>query len=136
MTRPIEELVLVDTCIWAAFFKRSGGLTKQALTHLLKRDRVAIVGPVVTEVLLGFRDTRHAEWVASLLDGVIHLTLDRSDWRNAATLGRTLASHGHRLPLTDLVIASVCRRLQCPVFTIDPDFDHIEGINRFTANGL
>jgi predicted nucleic acid-binding protein len=124
------DLVLVDTCMWAAFFSKSGGDLKLEVTNLLKRNRAAIIGPIATEVLLGFRRVHEAEWVASVLDGTVVLSIEWQDWRAAATLGRQLAAAGHRLPLTDLVVARVALRIDAAVFTIDPDFDHIQSLRR------
>jgi predicted nucleic acid-binding protein len=131
MAASLTDLVLVDTCVWAAFFSKSGGNLKQEVTGLLKRDRVAIVGPIVTEVLLGFRRTHESDWVASVLDGTVVLPVEWQDWRTAATLGRQLSGGGHRLPLTDLVIAVVSLRTGNQLFTIDSDFDHVEGLQRY-----
>ena len=49
MATNLTDVVLVDTCVWAAFFSKSGGGLKRETTNLLKRDRVAIVGPVVAD---------------------------------------------------------------------------------------
>ena len=51
----MENWVLVDTCIWAAFFGKPGSPEKAAVDDLLDGDRVALVGPIVAEVLQGFR---------------------------------------------------------------------------------
>lgn len=65
----VRELVLIDTCIWVQFFNRPQSRDKKAVDALLDDDRVALVGPIVTEVLLGFRRDDHADWVASVLRG-------------------------------------------------------------------
>jgi len=51
----MEEWVFVDTCIWASFFAKPGSPEKAAVDDLLDSDRVALVGPILAEVLLGFR---------------------------------------------------------------------------------
>jgi hypothetical protein len=57
--------VFVDTCIWASFFGKPGSPEKGAVDDLLDADRVALLGPLVAEVLLGFRRKDQADWVAS-----------------------------------------------------------------------
>jgi len=69
------DLVLVDTCIWAAFFNRPQSREKQVLDSLLDEDRVVLIGPVLTEILLRFRREEHADWVASELRGVHYAEL-------------------------------------------------------------
>ena len=53
------------------------------------------------------------------------------DRRSAAALGRQLAAAGHDVPLTDLVIAALARRVQAFVFSSDPHFDLIRGLKRY-----
>ena len=127
----MAELVLVDTCIWIPFFNRPQSREKQALDELLDDDRVALVGPIVTEILLGFRRDEQADWVAAELRGIHHVPLSWDDWRGAAQLGRALRAGGHVLPQADLVIAAVALKNEWRVWTIDPHFDHIPQLRRF-----
>lgn len=125
-----RDLVLVDTCIWATFFKNAASSEKREVDTLLDHDRVALTGPIVAEVLRGFRRKEQAEWVASRLKLAHYLEPGWDDWRDAATLGRELAGKGHDVPLTDLVIAALARRIEASVFTSDPDFDLIPDLKR------
>jgi hypothetical protein len=127
----MEDWVFVDTCIWASFFSKPGSPEKTAVDGLLDSDRVALVGPVVTEVLLGFRRKDQADWVASRLRMAHCVEAGWYDWRAAADLGRDLSAKGRQLPVTDLVVAVVARRCQSWVYTTDPDFDIIPGLKRF-----
>jgi predicted nucleic acid-binding protein len=63
----MEDWVFVDTCIWASFFANAGSPEKRAVDELLDQDLVALVGPVVAEILIGFRKKDQADWVASRL---------------------------------------------------------------------
>lgn len=103
----VAELVLVDTCIWFPFFNRPHCREKRALDELLDDDRAALIGPVLTEILLGFRRDEQADWVASELRGLHYVPVTWNDWRGAARLGRGLVATGHVLPQTDLVLATV-----------------------------
>jgi predicted nucleic acid-binding protein len=125
------DLVLVDTLIWSAFFSKPASTEKQAVDLLLDEDRVALIGPILSEVLRGFRRTEEADWVASRLRLAHYLEPNWEDWRNAATLGRQLAAKGHDLPLTDLVIAALAIRVQAFVFTTDPHFNLIPELKRY-----
>src|SRR5450759_3151900 len=98
----MDEWVFVDTCIWASFFGKPGSPEKAAVDELLDSNRVAIAGPVVAEVLLGFRRKDQADWVGSRLRMTHHVEADWDDWCAAADLGRELATKGHKIPLTDL----------------------------------
>ena len=124
------ELVLVDTGVWSAFFSKPASPEKRALDILLDEDRVALTGPVLAEILRGFRRADQADWVASRLRLAHYVEPTWEDWRNAAALGRELAAKGHDIPLTDLVMAALARRVQAFVFTSDPHFDLIPGLKR------
>jgi len=124
------DLVLIDTGIWPAFFSKPTSPEKRALDALLDEDRVALTGPVLAEVLRGFRRTEQADWVASRLRLAHYVEPTWEDWRNAAALGRELAAKGHDVPLTDLVVAALAQRVQAFVFTSDPHFDLIPGLKR------
>ena len=127
----MEEWVFVDTCIWASFFAKPGSAEKAAVDDLLDSDRVALVGPILAEVLLGFRRKDQADWVASRLRMAQYIEATWNDWRAAADLGRDLAAKGHKLPLTDLLVAGIARRCQAWIYTTDPHFDVIPELKRF-----
>jgi predicted nucleic acid-binding protein len=126
----MDDWVLVDTCIWASFFSKSGPAEKRAVDVLLDHDRIAMIGPILGEVSMGFRRTDQADWVASRLRQSHYVETLWDDWRIAAQLGRELSAQGHKLPLTDLIVATVAQRLGSFVYTVDADFDIIPGLKR------
>ncbi|MCA9264522.1 MAG: PIN domain-containing protein [Planctomycetales bacterium] len=126
-----SSMVMIDTCIWASFFNRPNSRERKVIDGLLDDDRVAIVGPILGEVLQGFRRDEQADWVASSFRGLREFEVAWDDWRHAAQLGRELSSRGHKLPLTDLVIAAVSISNGISVFTVDPHFDLFPNLKRF-----
>jgi predicted nucleic acid-binding protein len=127
----MENWVIVDTCVWASFFGKPGSPEKAAVDDLLDADRVALTGPILGEVLLGFRRKDQADWVASRLRLAHDIKIEWDDWRMAAHLGRELTASGNQLPLTDLVVAAVAIRCQAWVYTTDPHFDLIANLKRY-----
>src|SRR5579883_1235007 len=121
----MEEWVFVDTCIWASFFSKPTSQEKVTVDQLLDTDRVALLGPILAEVLLGFRRKDQADWVASRLKMAHYVEAGWDDWRAAGDLGRELAAKGNKLPLTDLLVATVAGRCHARVYTSDPHFDLI-----------
>lgn len=128
----MDTWVFIDTCIWASFFDRSTSPHKAEVSELLDKDRVALVGPIIAEVLLGFRRKDQADWVGSRLRMAHYVEFGWDDWRAAADLGRELAANGHRLPLTDLVVAATAKRLGAYIYTTDPHFDVTPDLKRYT----
>jgi predicted nucleic acid-binding protein len=86
---------------------------------------------VLAEVLRGFRRSEQADWVASRLRLAHYLEPIWEDWRNAAALARELPASGHDVPLTDLVVAALARRVEAFVFSTDPLFDLIPGLKQY-----
>lgn len=127
----MDDWVFVDTCIWASFFGKPSSPEKAAVDDLLDSDRVALVGPIVTEVLLGFRRKDQADWVASRMRMAHYVEADWNDWRAASDLGRDLAAKGYRLPLTDLLVAMISKRCGSWIYTTDPHFDIIPLLKLF-----
>ncbi len=127
----MQDRVFVDTCIWASFFTKPSSAEKLAVDDLIDAGRVALVGPLVAEVLLGCRRKDQADWVASRLRLAHYAEIDWNDWRAAADLGRQLAAQGHKVPLTDLVVASVARRLNASLYSTDPHFDLVPDLKRY-----
>ena len=127
----MDDWVFADTCVWASFFTKPSSPEKLAIDRLLDADRIVLTGPIVAEVLLGFRRKDQADWIASRLKLAHYVETTWNDWRAAADRGRELASLGHRLPLSDLVIAVVAERLNAFVYTTDPHFDLLPDLKRF-----
>jgi predicted nucleic acid-binding protein len=109
------RLVLVDTCIWVPFFNRPQSADKKVVDALLDDDRAVLIGPIVTEILQGIPREAQANHVASLLRGMRCLEAVWDDWIEAARLGRRLAAAGHRLPLSDLILAAVSLRFDAEI---------------------
>lgn len=126
-----RELVLVDTCIWVQFVNRPQSRDKKAVDALLDDDRAALIGPIVAEILLGFRRDDQADWVASVLRGPHFLQVTWQEWRAAARLGRQLTAAGHGLPLSDLVIAAVALERNLTVYSTDRHFDTLPDLRRY-----
>lgn len=58
----MSDMVLVDTCLWVPYFNRPQSSERQIIDALLDEDRVSLIGPVLAEVLQGFRRQAEADW--------------------------------------------------------------------------
>ena len=128
------RLVLIDTCIWVPFFNRPQSAEKRIVDALLDDDRAALIGPIATEILQGIPREPQAAYIASLLRGLRCLEMEWEDWIEAARLGRRCAAAGHRLPLSDLILAAVAIRHDAEIYTSDPHFDLLGDVVRFAPN--
>ncbi len=129
----MADRVLIDTSACATVFSKSNSVGNRAVEKLIEQDRVVMIGPVLAEVLYGFRRRQQADWAASRLKNLGWIEVEWDDWREAASLGRQLAPGGHRLPLTDLVIAAVALRHDLCVYTVDPHFGLFADLKQFVS---
>ncbi len=120
--------VIIDTCIWATYFQSRSDPYTRLVSDLVQVNRASLVMPVLAEVVIGIRNSGQAHWISSVLTGLRIVPVTDRDWLDAAHLGRQMMSRGKKLPLVDLVIATVSRRTQFPVLTVDPHFEMIPGL--------
>lgn len=126
-----KAMIIVDTCIWVPFFNRPQSVAKQYVDQLIDDDAVVMLGPILAEILQGFKREQQADWVASELRHLQFVNVEWDDWKQAAALGRKLVEQGHRLPLSDLIIGAIALRHQFKICTTDPHFQLIQGISVF-----
>ncbi len=98
---------LVDTSVWIDFYHPKGSAAvKRHLAHALEHDDVAVVPPIVTELLAGTRTDKESEQVLGDLQAVRLLPLGWDEAVTAGRFARVLARSGQRIPLVDLLIAA------------------------------
>jgi len=123
--------VLVDTSIWIEYCKRRDSENGEALEGLLREERVAITGVVVTELLQGARQKSEFD---AILDSIVVLPFfdaTLSTWIEAGRLSYALRKKGVTVPSTDVIIASLAIERHCLLFSLDSHFDRIPGVKRY-----
>ena len=102
--------LLIDTSVWIEFYHPKGSrAAKELVQEALERDEVAVVAPVVVELLSGVRKKADYQLVRGDLE---HLTLLPLGWEEAmagAELAWRLARKGKRIPTVDLLISATAR---------------------------
>ncbi len=116
--------ILVDTSIWIEYFK--GNKMVQKLVHDTKDFQCFIIGPVLTELLLGIKTISEKEQFTSCMSVLPMLDIENDDWINAGNIGNSLRQKGITIPLTDLIIFSVADRNGCAIFSLDKHFQIIK----------
>ncbi|MGH7411226.1 MAG: type II toxin-antitoxin system VapC family toxin [Candidatus Methylomirabilis sp.] len=124
-------MIVVDSSVWIEFFHRPESPEKQAVDALIDRDRVALVGVVLAELLQGCRTPGEAEALLSNLAGLHFLETSFRSWRRTGELGSLLLRQGITIPLSDLIIAALALEHNCPVFTLDTHFRQIPGVKLY-----
>lgn len=119
---PVAD-VLVDTSVWVDFFRRSAQSPwRPRLVDLLERGAVAIVDPVVAELLYGARSEREQTVIRQLGESVRRPPLGLEVWLAAGKLGHQWRARGVTLALVDCVLAAVAHRESLALWTLDEEF--------------
>jgi predicted nucleic acid-binding protein len=112
-------LIIVDTSAWR----------REPIAHvvdeLLEENRVALCGPIVTELRRGLRSAAERRKVLPLLGGCRHLAQPERLWEEADDLGFSLRRSGYSVKTLDMLIAVHALAIGVPILTLDTDFEHM-----------
>lgn len=121
-------MVVADTTVWIEFFNDPESEEKHVIDLLIDGDELALVGPVLAELLQGCRTTGEASTILDHVSALPFLEMSFSAWRRAGEISSSLRRKGTTLPLMDVIIAALALEHNAEVFTIDPHFDKIPGL--------
>jgi predicted nucleic acid-binding protein len=117
-------MVLPDTSVWIAYFRKSSGAEGDRLEALIGAGEVTICGPVLAELLGGAGETQRASIVETVGD-LTWAELDHAAWREVGAVAHRLRKRGQTLPLTDLAIAVAAALGGHALWSLDSDFERI-----------
>ena len=123
--------VLVDTPVWSLVLRRrpSDLETKDrrivnGWRELVRRRRVAIIGPIRQEVLSGVREEAQFEKLRRQLAPFGDTPLQEEDFVTAARFFNRCRRQGITPGSIDLLLCAVAYRSEFAIFSTDRDFDH------------
>jgi predicted nucleic acid-binding protein len=115
--------VLADSSVVIEFFRPGGREdVREAVGLLLDRGNLATCGIIVSELLQGVR-SEEREPLEAFLREARYIELARVDFDLAGETCNLLRKKGHKVPITDALIASVCIRSKIQLFTLDAHFN-------------
>ncbi|MDI9332813.1 MAG: PIN domain-containing protein [Cytophagales bacterium] len=124
-------MVLVDTCAWIDFLRNSEGTLGDQVAQLIAEGRAHMCGAVVAELLQGIKkdasnkSKQEAAQLQLLIERIPTVETIEADWYTAGHTLQSLRQKGITLPLTDALIASIAKRNNLTVLTIDAHFKHL-----------
>lgn len=122
--------VLADSSVLIEFFRPGGREDiREEVSRLLDDDRLAVCGIIVSELLQGVRSEEKGP-LQDLLAEAQYLEFSRADFETAGLVCNALRRKGHKVPVTDALIASLCVRLMMPLYTLDSHFRQFQGLTR------
>lgn len=120
---------LVDSSAWLEYF--AGGPLAARFAGPIEATEDLVVPTVVilevTKRIMRQRDEGDALQAAALLHQGRVVDLDTALALRAARLGIE-----HKLPLADGIVLATARRFDATIWTLDADFDGIEGVRYFS----
>lgn len=124
----MNRKTIVDTSIWVEYFQ--GRLPDAAAVERgLGQETVFVTGPIIAELLQGVRTPAEADQLRRCIDAIPYEECRLEDWLAAGETAFTLRRKGVTVPLTDLVIAMVARRIGAAVYSLDKHFTQIDGVD-------
>ena len=93
-------------------------------TQLVRSGEAALMGPIRQEVLSGIRSRESFAAIQEELGNFRYLEIIPSDYDQAARFFNACRARGVTGTAIDLLICSVARRTDIPIFTTDADFEH------------
>lgn len=118
--------VLADTSAWIEFFRRGKSPVADSVERLIRDEGVLVVGPVTMELLAGISSRGEGQRIERLLGGLPFEDIGRDDWEAAGETARDLRRRGVTVPMSDILIATVARRLDVQVLTTDKHFRELK----------
>lgn len=117
---------IIDSSAWIAYFRPGQNSISDRVEALIEHDASILVGPVLAELLQGVKGQRESMQLERVMAAIPYRDTNRQDWRSAGHNLQALRRQGVTVPLTDALIASMARRLDVPVLTLDQHFDHLD----------
>lgn len=119
-------MVVVDTSVWIDFFRNPANQENGGLEELVRgRNRAAICGIILQEILQGIREQKSFELTRQRLLFLPFLEADREVHLLAAAIYRDLRKKGITVPSTDAAIAAVAIHYGFSLYTRDEHFSEI-----------
>ena len=122
--------VLIDSSVWINYFRPGKSLVAADVNLLLDEDKVFLCGMVELEILQGLRGKEH-HLVEDLFKALHYIETTREDFISAGIMLNQLRKTGITIPTSDCLIASLCIRSDCALFTLDKDFKHVSLLKKY-----
>jgi len=119
-------MILIDTSAWIQFLRPKGAPNlKGQVSEAIQRQSAAFTCPVRLELLTGARPTERQDLEIGL-SFATRIPLLPEHWDQAATYASGMYRKGLKVPLSDLLIATVAHATHIPVLCDDKHFALIQ----------
>ena len=126
-------MVIVDSSVWIQYLRNPHAQPGRIMDALLAQHQVAMVGPVLFEILQGARTYEEVRSFSERLTALVFLDADVMTWVTMGEMGYNLRRAGVTLAFSDLLISSLAIQHAFPVYTHDRDFERVPGLTLYQA---
>ncbi len=99
-------------------------------------DLAVGVGPVLTELLAGARSTQVRETILEGSGVIAYLEANDRTWRMAGDIRSRMRNANLTIGFADTIIAALAIQHGLELYTLDRDFERIEGLHLHPADGI
>lgn len=121
-------MVIADTSIWINAQRQPDSADSLEFWRLYDRGAIAMVGPVLAELLRGLRTQQQLDALIGRFAALDYLEVDRQTWTLVGRLRRELREGGELVGFADCITSALAIQHDCAVYTLDGDFDRIPGL--------
>ena len=124
-------MVIADTSIWINAQRRPESVDAREFWRLFDGREIAMVGPVLAELLHGLRTQREFDAVVGQFAALDYLEVDRQTWTLVGRLRRQLRHRGELIGFADSITAALAIQHDRAVYTLDGDFGRVPGLRLY-----
>ena len=124
-------MVIADTSIWIHAQGQPDSVDSREFWRLYDGRQIAMVGPVLAELLHGLRAQREFDTVVGQFEALDYLEVDRQTWTLVGRIRRELRRRGELIGFADCITAALAIRHDWAVYTLDADFERVPGLRLY-----
>ena len=121
-------MIIIDTSAWIPGLRDRDSIERAEIDRLLGEGEVAMVGPVLVELLRGARSDEDFRLLADSLAGLPFIEADHAVWMRAGQLSLTLRRQGGTVGLVDVLIAALAIEGGHRIYAKDSDFHRVPNL--------
>lgn len=118
----MTDKVMIDTNIWIECFKDKASAHNPLVVRLIKEDKAALCGIILTELMIGAKSAQEADLIRDYAEGLNLIEITTEQYIHSGLLGSLLRKKGIIVPLPDLIIAQLCISEKITIYTQDKHF--------------
>ena len=127
----MQRRIIVDTSVWIESFRHPASSIGLRLQEMIREDFVATCAPIQAEIIMG-SSQGWKKRIDFLIRSLKTYIPEEADWLQIQNWLTHSRPQGQTFSIVDLLIASIAKREQLPLWSLDRDFERIGKIFSIT----